>query len=195
MRPSVRGSNALSTLSAKKENLDPTFLGENLDKLFAYVDKVRMEIAALNLPEKDSDHDRFQAMSKQLDGILEATVDASDKIMSAVEKNNEAIEKLQALVSDEEQSAVIDEIVDGHNEIFEACAFQDLTGQRVTQLSKSVSYVEERVSALHELWGKDELDKIELEPEKELTEDEKLLNGPQAKAEALNQADIDAMFD
>ncbi|MGB0575005.1 MAG: hypothetical protein ACPGPC_02445 [Alphaproteobacteria bacterium] len=51
------------------------------------------------------------------------------------------------------------------------------------------------MSALHELWGKDELDKIELEPEKEFTEDEKLLNGPQAKAEALNQADIDALFD
>ena len=33
-------------------------------------------------------------MSKQLDGILEATTDASDKIMGAVEKNNEAIEKL-----------------------------------------------------------------------------------------------------
>ncbi len=183
----------MSKLSAKKENLDPDFLGENLDKLFAYIDKVRMEVAALNQGEKESD--RFQAMSKQLDGILEATTDASDKIMSAVEKNNAAIEKLQALVSDDKQSAVIEEIIDGQNEIFEACAFQDLTGQRVTQLSKSVEYVEERVASLHELWGKDELDKIELEPEKELTEDEKLLNGPQAKAEALNQADIDAMFD
>jgi chemotaxis protein CheZ len=183
----------LSKLSAKKENIDPAFLGENLDKLFAYIDKVRMEVAALNHAEDDAD--RFQAMSKQLDGILEATTDASDKIMGAVEKNNLAIEKLQALVSDDEQSAVIEEIIEGHNEIFEACAFQDLTGQRVTQLSKSVEYVEERVASLHELWGKEELEKIELEPEKELTEDEKLLNGPQAKAEALNQADIDAMFD
>ena len=51
------------------------------------------------------------------------------------------------------------------------------------------------MASLHELWGKEELEKIELEPQKELTEDEKLLNGPQAKAEALNQADIDAMFD
>jgi chemotaxis protein CheZ len=185
----------LSKLSAKKENLDPAFLGENLDKLFAYVGRVRVEIAALNLAEKDTGPDRFQAMSKQLDGILEATADASDKIMGAVEKNNEAIEKLQALVSDDEQAAVIEEIIAGHNEIFEACAFQDLTGQRVTQLSKSVEYVEERVASLHELWGKEELDKIELEPEVDLTEDEKLLNGPQAKAEALNQADIDSMFD
>ena len=42
-------------LSAKKENLDPGFLGENLDKLFAYIDKVRMEIAALNHAEDDAD--------------------------------------------------------------------------------------------------------------------------------------------
>jgi hypothetical protein len=42
-------------LSAKKENIDPAFLGENLDKLFAYIDKVRMEIAALNHAEDDAD--------------------------------------------------------------------------------------------------------------------------------------------
>jgi hypothetical protein len=42
------GVKALSKLSAKKENLDPAFLGENLEKLFAYIEKVRMEIAALN---------------------------------------------------------------------------------------------------------------------------------------------------
>jgi hypothetical protein len=62
-------------------------------------------------------------MTKQLDGILEATTDASDKIMGAVEKNDEEIENLQALVSDDKQSAVIEEIIDGRNEIFDACAF------------------------------------------------------------------------
>lgn len=79
---------ALSKLSAKKENLDSGLLGENLDELFAYIDKVPMEIAALNHADK------FQTMTKQLDGILKETTDASDKIMGAIEKNNEAIEKL-----------------------------------------------------------------------------------------------------
>ena len=82
------GVTALNKLSAKKENLDSGLLGENLDELFAYIDKVPMEIAALNHADK------FQTMTKQLDGILEATTDASDKIMGAVKKNNEEIEKL-----------------------------------------------------------------------------------------------------
>jgi hypothetical protein len=86
------GVTALNKLSAKKENLDPGFLGENLDKLFAYIDKVPMAIAVLNHGENDAD--RFQTMTKKLDGILEATTDASDKIMGAVKKNNEEIEKL-----------------------------------------------------------------------------------------------------
>ena len=51
-----------------------------------------MAIAALNHGENDAD--RFQTMTKKLDGILEATTDASDKIMGAVKKNNEEIEKL-----------------------------------------------------------------------------------------------------
>ncbi len=185
----------MSKLSDRKEQLDPAYLSENLNKLFAFVEKVRNEIAALDLAEKESDPDLFKAMNKLLDGILEATTDASEKIMSAVEKNNVAIENLQASTSDDEQSKAIEQIIDGHNEIFEACAFQDLTGQRVTQLSKSVHYIEERIAALRELWGKEELDKINIESKKELTEDEKLLNGPQVKAEALDQADIDAMFD
>jgi hypothetical protein len=79
---------ALSKLSAKKENLDSGLLGENVDKLFAYIDKVPMEIAAL------IHADKFQTMNKQLDGILKETTDASDKIMGAIEKNNEAIKKL-----------------------------------------------------------------------------------------------------
>ena len=87
----IRESNSVEQVERKK-NLDPDFLGENQDKLFAYIDKVPMEIAALNHGENDAD--RFQTMTKKLDGILEATTDASDKIMGAVKKNNEEIEKL-----------------------------------------------------------------------------------------------------
>jgi len=55
-----------------------------LDKLFAYINKIRTAIVALNDGENDAD--RFQLMTKQLYGILETTTDANDKIMGAVEK-------------------------------------------------------------------------------------------------------------
>ena len=60
---------------------------------------------------------------------------------------------------------------------------------------KSITYVEERVNALVDIWGKDELDKVDVTG-KEKTEDEKLLDGPQLEGGAgLSQDDIDALFD
>lgn len=172
--------------------VEPQLLEENLNALFKYVERVRVEIATLNKSGKGDDE--FMTMSKQLDGVVEATKDASDRIMDAVENSNESVDALRETLSDPEQIALLDKIVGNNNVVFDACAFQDLTGQRVNKIVKSVSYVEERVTALRAIWGADQLDSVQIEQE-ELTEDEKLLNGPQAKSEALGQDDIDALFD
>jgi hypothetical protein len=55
------GVTALNKLSAKKENLDPGFLGENLDKLFAYIDKVPMAF----LKRRPTPVTRLWALSKK----------------------------------------------------------------------------------------------------------------------------------
>ena len=113
--------------------------------------------------------------------------------MEAIEKNNEAVSRLKESIKDAELVDILDTIETGNNAVFEACAFQDITGQRVTKIVKSVTYVEERVTALREIWGDDELDKVERVVE-ELTDDEKLLNGPQSKADAITQEEIDKLF-
>jgi len=59
---------------------------------------------------------------------------------------------------------------------------------------KSITYVEERVNALVEVWGREEIDKIEVALE-EKTDDEKLLDGPQLEGKGLSQDEIDALFD
>lgn len=58
-----------------------------------------------------------------------------------------------------------------------------------------MTYVEDRVNALIEVWGKDEIDKIEVKPDKEKTEDEKLLHGPALEGEGISQDEIDKPFD
>ncbi len=60
---------------------------------------------------------------------------------------------------------------------------------------KSVTYVEDRVNALINVWGKDEIDSIEVEAEVEKTEDEKLLKGPALDGEGITQEEIDKLFD
>jgi len=155
---------------------DPQRLSENLEALFSYVMRVRTEIASLN--QSGDGEDKFATIGEQLDGVVEATKDASDFIMEAIENNNEAVAKLKKSVKYSQLIELLETIENSNNAVFEARAFQDITGQRVTKIVKSVSYVEERVTTLREIEGGDELDKVKLAVV-EMTADEKLLHIPQ----------------
>jgi len=173
----------------ESEHLRKELLG-----LFQYIQRVRQEIAAINRGY-DDDSEQFESMSEQLDAIVAATEEATNTIMGRMEDNDKAVDELRKVVTDPDQVALLDRINGNGNDVYQACSFQDITGQRVTKIVKSVTYVEQRVNALVDVWGKDELDKVTVKTE-EKTEDEKLLRGPAlASEESLNQADIDALFD
>ena len=90
----------------------------------------------------------FDSMSDQLDAIVKATEDATNTIMEMMEKNDDIISKLKETITDDEQVKLLDQIAANGAEVFEACSFQDITGQRITKVVKSVTYVEDRVNAL-----------------------------------------------
>jgi len=160
--------------------------------LFQYVRRVREEIAAIHRPADQEHH--LPSMSDQLDAIVAATEEATNTIMESVEQATGKLATIRADLSDENK-AVLDEAVGITNNIFEACSFQDITGQRVSKVMKSIIYVESRVNTLIGIWGKEELDKIEVLPEKVKTDDEKLLEGPQLEGKGISQDEIDALFD
>lgn len=174
-----------------KTKPDFSLLKKELGGLFQYIQRVRQEIAAMSRPA-DKDH-RFQSMGEQLDAIVKATEAATDTIMECMEDNTVLLEKLKE--ADSAQTATIDEIMTNTNRVIEACSFQDITGQRISKVVKSVTYVEDRVNALAEVWGREELDKVEVKPEYEKTADEKLIHGPQEADKAISQSEIDALFD
>jgi len=174
---------------------EPEKLGDlkaQLNGLLRYIQRVRMEIAAISNPADEEYH--FNSMGDQLDAIVMATEKATDRIMAAMERNDDLIDKLRETVKGKAEAKLLDKISDNGKDVFEACSFQDITGQRVGKVVKSITYVEERVNALVDVWGKEELDKIEIEAE-EKTEDEKLLAGPQLEGKGLSQSEIDALFD
>ena len=74
---------------------------------------------------------------------------------------------------------------------------EDITGQRVGKIVKSIQFVEERIDAMVALWGRDDIETIltEVGAEMEMPEgDEALLNGPQLPGESISQDEIDALF-
>ena len=126
--------------------------------------------------------------------IVKATETATNTIIAAMERNDDIIENIRAKKKSKKLQELCDQLIENDNEVFEACSFQDITGQRINKVVKSITYVEDRVTALVDVWGKEELDKIVIKAE-EKTEDEKLLEGPQMEGKGLSQSEVDALFD
>lgn len=75
-------------------------------------------------------------------------------------KNDDIVDELRKSITDEGQLALLNKITNNGADVFEAFSFQDITGQRITKVVKSVTYVEDRVNALISVWGKEEIDRI-----------------------------------
>lgn len=183
--------------SAQKELTGNGKLESEIVKLVQYVRRFREEIAQMVAPE-GPDQSRFETMSEQLDAIVGSTETATDSILERMEKVDGLIEDLRAADDADKRNALCDEINQNTMLAIEACTFQDLTGQRVTKIVRSMKFVEERVNAMVSLWGQDEIDRMAKEfAEQSVKEgDEALLNGPALPTEtAISQDDIDKLFD
>lgn len=108
-----------------------------LDGLLRYIQRVRQEIAAIDRPS-DDDHN-FASMGEQLEAIVQATDGATNSIMEAMENNEKILDELRARITDPGQIALLDQIASNGSDVFEACSFQDITGQRINKIVKSVS--------------------------------------------------------
>ncbi len=172
---------------------DSGLLKRELVGLFGHLQKIKTELAALN-PPGATDH--FGSMSEQLDAIVGATESATNTIMESMESISELMCEARAIgVDNQPLTQVFDKVEDRVNQVFEACSFQDITGQRISKIVNSMKFVEDRIKAVILTWGKDELTKVVVEIKKEETDPDKaLLHGPQLPGQGVSQADVDRML-
>ncbi|MEV8810475.1 hypothetical protein AB0066_25445, partial [Klebsiella pneumoniae] len=88
-----------------------------------------------------------------------------------VEQVEEIARELQSLIADDYQMQRVNQIADLCTRIYEACSFQDLTGQRITKVVRTLSFIEERVNAMMAIWGHKALEEMPL-PEEQHRVDE-----------------------
>lgn len=159
-------------------------LYRELESLSRYIHAAKEEIAALRPGEIKNEF--IASATDELDAIVGATEAATNEIMDAAES-------LSSLtpVLDKEVANRLDEIT---TRIFEACTFQDITGQRITKVVRALKEIEDRVESLVKMFGAEFNDgSTKSDAPKELT-DQDLLNGPQLPGNGTNQADIDALL-
>jgi len=165
-------------------------LRRELQEMSASIMQTRREIAAIK-PE-DTGNNRIMAATGELDAIVTATERATNEILAAAENIQGIVEKLREGGADE---ASCDSIEEHATEIFMACSFQDITGQRTTKVVSVLHYLEHRVNTMIEIWGVDGV--LPAEPTGELVDerpDAHLLSGPQAEGEGVEQDEIDRLL-
>ncbi|HTH16013.1 MAG TPA: protein phosphatase CheZ [Magnetospirillum sp.] len=170
---------------------DLLILKKELVGLFGHLQKIRKELAALNPPGAP---DHFNSMSEQLDEIVHATERATNSIMESVEGVDNLMGEARTYCQGGKLGEIFDQVTDRVNTVFEACSFQDITGQRVTKVVNSLKFVEERIHAIIFTWGREELTKVVVEIKEDQDPDKKLLHGPQMPGQGVSQADVDRML-
>jgi chemotaxis protein CheZ len=159
----------------------------HLVEMFGHISSMRREFAVLQGDSKGS----FATMTDTLDAIVENTETAGNAILESMEAIGASVAKLQN-VNDTTTASVCDEIIDSTNKVFEACAFQDLTGQRITRVIKSLQFMEDHINRLVRMWGKEELARMAAELAVQSAPD--FMEGPKRPGVAISQDDIDKLF-
>ena len=170
-----------------------SMLKTELRALAVCIEHTKAEIASLK--PKEADDDRLITVTFELDAIVSSTERATEQILEASEKIEAIGKEIQAHAADGYVSRLVEDIGDTVSTIFEACNFQDITGQRITKVVKTLKYVEDRINAMIEIWGPENI--ADVSPkifEEHRDDDTKLLNGPQLENKGISQAEIDSLF-
>lgn len=166
--------------------------GPDVADLQQRIQATHIEIAALRHPK--AEQDRLVVAGEELAAIVSATEHATNGVLSAAELIERTAVKLKAKTDDPEGKADLDGIMDAVVSIFEACNFQDITGQRIGKVVRTLDFIEERVVNMIQTWGAEAFANLPTSIEVPVAEEAKLLNGPQLQGKAISQAEIDALF-
>ena len=156
---------------------------QELKELKGIIEDARSDLGRTK-PVGISDKD-IPTATDELDAVVAETADATGKIMDACE----VIQNLASEIGGDQASSIENEVI----KIFEACSFQDITGQRITKVVSTLKKIEEKVDQFTVALGMDSGESSSDEDER--SGDEALLNGPQMADQAISQEEIDRLLE
>ncbi len=167
------------TLTPTDQIAEHVALLTEVQTLAAYIDRTRREIAALGVDRVVKSH--VVTATDELDAIVMHTAAATTTILDACEVLDSASSTDSYYVTSAATAR-----------IYEACSFQDITGQRVGKVVQTLKSIEVRIADI--LRAFDNPARPESSPEEDARADS-LLNGPQQPGEAMDQQAIDALLE
>src|SRR5436305_340290 len=129
--------------------------------------------------------------SVELDSVVQATEAATSDILACAEH----IQEMAWTMREQGVDGAVCDLLDAKaTEVYTACSFQDLTGQRTRKVIGVLRYLEDRINAMIEIWGLDGAMSAEAAETRAVETGKALLNGPAKPGQGLDQADVDMVM-
>lgn len=183
----------LETYRAQIEQCEK--LKVELDLIHDAISRTKREIAVLH--GKSFNGEEMAKVNGELGAVVGGTEEATQQILEAVEAIDQAASALSKTVTPDQQKLLSEEIQERVVAIFEACNFQDLTGQRISKVMHTMKFIEQHINEMMNIWGGVDAIKAHAPPIVDTRQgDDRLLNGPKLDGDVghASQDDIDAMF-
>jgi len=208
----ARGRWFLAEYARRNRNADTTMLLKALDRIEAAmgakrsvepVDRIRFDLVEMSKaisrtkaeiasikPDAD-DHGKFGEASEELDSVVMATEAATSDILACAER----IQEMAWTLREQGVEGEVCDLLDANaTEVYTACSFQDITGQRTRKVIGVLRYLEERINAMIGIWGLDGAMAAEAAEARTVDEGKALANGPAKPGTGLDQSDVDMVM-
>jgi chemotaxis protein CheZ len=156
-------------------------LGE-IEDLARTIASARAQIAALRVDDISTSH--IPSATDELDAIVAHTAAATNAILEVCETLDNVAAELQ-----HEAAPLADRLQEATTRIYEACSFQDITGQRISKVVATLKTIDRKVARIMSTFDTRTVPLVESK-----AIDTILLNGPQLPTAAMGQTDIDKLL-
>jgi chemotaxis regulatin CheY-phosphate phosphatase CheZ len=208
----ARGRWFLAEYARRNRNADTTMLLKALDRIEAAmrgersvqsVERIRFDLVEMSKAiartkteiasiKPDADHHgKFGEASEELDSVVQATEAATSDILACAER----IQEMAWTLREQGVESEVCDLLDANaTEVYTACSFQDVTGQRTRKVIGVLRYLEERINAMIGIWGLDGAMAAEAAEARAVDEGKALVNGPARPGQGLDQDDVDMVM-
>jgi chemotaxis protein CheZ len=170
----------LSSMAGDLSATEAALLAE-LEGLGRTVARAKQEIARLKVDDITESH--IPSATDELDAIVDHTAQATNEILDSCD----VLEGVVGRVAPDDAAALQGVIT----RIYEACSFQDITGQRIGKVVTALKAIEGRIA---DVTGRFKEGRAAPEPAPEETEGRRLAEGPQLPGAGVSQAEIDRLL-
>ncbi len=177
----------ICVLRTRRQAAEATLVAE-LQSISGYIQSVRSDLSTIG-PEVKSQY--IPTATDELEAISETTAEATNRIMDAAE----SIEAMVSGGTTADKAA----LTAAATQIYEACTFQDLTGQRVRKIVTALHAIEVKIDELIATFtarlGVTPVEQPPAAPAPEEDDGVVRAHGPQLPGVAKTQAEIDALME